>query len=69
VVDFLVPEAKLVTEVDGPIHALQGERDRIHQELLEEVGLTFLRFSIAAVETRLADVLLSIDACVKKQTP
>ncbi|NJL48294.1 MAG: DUF559 domain-containing protein [Leptolyngbyaceae cyanobacterium SM2_5_2] len=65
VVDFYISQARLVTEVDGPIHNCQKECDQQRQALLEELGLTFLRFTTATVEKNLPRVLLEIDQAVE----
>jgi len=58
-VDFYSPEAKLVLEIDGPIHDTQQEQDEIRQDILESLGFTILRFTNE-------DVLENIDAVLKK---
>ncbi|MFE4108588.1 endonuclease domain-containing protein [Almyronema epifaneia] len=65
VVDFYVPQSRLVIEIDGPVHALQRDRDRERQALLEELDLVFLRFSTSEVEERLSETLLKIDQYVR----
>src|SRR5689334_456207 len=57
VVDFLCAEADLVVEVDGPIHALQQKADQERQNILESLGLSFLRFSTEDVEQHLDKVI------------
>ncbi|MBM3933762.1 MAG: endonuclease domain-containing protein [SAR202 cluster bacterium] len=59
IVDFYSPEAKLVLEIDGPIHDTQQEQDEIRQDILESLGFTILRFTNE-------DVLENIDAVLKK---
>ena len=46
IVDFHCTEARLVIEVDGPIHHYSREEDAIRQELLEALGLRVVRFRI-----------------------
>lgn len=60
VVDFYCPAARLVVEVDGPIHEAQQKADAERQELLESLGLRFLRLPAAQVERDLAAALASI---------
>ncbi len=59
ITDFYCPKAKLVIEVDGAQHFEEDAReyDRIRDEVLQNLGLTVLRF------TNL-DVLSSIDGVV-----
>jgi very-short-patch-repair endonuclease len=45
IVDFYCPEAGLVIEVDGPIHAGFIEEDAFRQEYLEHLDLRVLRFT------------------------
>ena len=61
VVDFYIPQARLIVEIDGLIHTEQQDKDRERQALLEQLGLQFLRFSTAQVEQNLPQVLLTID--------
>ncbi len=60
IVDFYCAEARLVVEVDGPIHDTQVEEDRFRQEMLEACGLTVIRFTNEEVQTKLGVVLTSI---------
>jgi very-short-patch-repair endonuclease len=45
IVDFYCANAKLVIEVDGPIHLYQKEEDSIRQAFIEGQGLRMLRFT------------------------
>ncbi len=53
IVDFCCSRARLVIEVDGPIHDFQKSEDDARQRFLESCGLRILRFSNSEV---LADV-------------
>ena len=64
VVDFYISQSRLVIEVDGPIHDRQKDYDQQRQALLEELGLSFLRFTTATVEKNLLIVLVEIDQAV-----
>jgi len=57
VVDFYAATARLVVEVDGPVHESQRQADRERQDLLESLGLRFLRVSSEDVERDLDSVL------------
>jgi very-short-patch-repair endonuclease len=57
IVDFYCDAAKLVIEVDGPIHLGQQERDADRQAYLEMLGLTVLRFTNDDVLRRLPKCL------------
>jgi very-short-patch-repair endonuclease len=50
VVDFYCATERLVIEVDGLIHESQQESDRQRQELLESLGLRFVRVSSQLIE-------------------
>jgi very-short-patch-repair endonuclease len=62
IVDFYCAKAKLVIEVDGPIHQYQGEEDSIRQEYLERQGLKVLRFSNDLVLSNIDDVIKKISS-------
>jgi len=69
VVDFYAPEKRLVVEVDGGVHATQVEHDRERQELLETLGLRFLRVPAELVERDLAAVLQTIRTALAQAVP
>jgi very-short-patch-repair endonuclease len=60
IVDFYCNTAKLVIEVDGPIHKYQAEEDKIKQEYLESHEYKVLRFSNEAVINSIGNVLSQI---------
>jgi adenine-specific DNA-methyltransferase len=64
VVDFYCAPARLVVEVDGPIHEHQRAADVRRQELLESLGLRFVRVTAHQVETDRAAVLAAIRAAL-----
>jgi very-short-patch-repair endonuclease len=57
VVDFLCPEEMLAVEVDGKIHESQREADALRQEIIEALGLRFVRVTAEQVEHDLCEVL------------
>src|SRR5690606_9590875 len=59
-VDFFCASERLIVEVDGLIHEQQKEDDAIRQELLESLGLRFVRVTANEVETDIANVLVKI---------
>jgi very-short-patch-repair endonuclease len=61
IVDFYIPSARLIIEIDGSIHALQSDADQERQILLEQLGLQFLRFTTHQIEKTLPQVLQAID--------
>jgi very-short-patch-repair endonuclease len=62
IVDFFCGAERLVVEVDGGVHETQQEYDQQRQELLEFLGLRFVRVSSQQVETDLNGVLETIRA-------
>jgi very-short-patch-repair endonuclease len=50
IVDFYCPAARLIVEVDGPIHQAQLPRDRERDLRLSSQGYCLLRFTNAEVE-------------------
>lgn len=66
IVDFYCAEARLVVEVDGPIHQYHQEEDAIRQEFIESQGLHLLRFTTDQVNQNLAAVLEQISAALGK---
>lgn len=66
VLDFFCAQARLAVEVDGAIHLEQMQADRLRQELIEEVGIRFVRVTADAVEQHLPDVLTSIRAALNE---
>ncbi|MFS8968230.1 DUF1156 domain-containing protein, partial [Synechococcus sp. H55.4] len=69
VVDFFCKEEALIVEVDGPIHEHQKDLDRQRQELLESLGLRFVRLSSHLVETNLPVALDRIRAAFRPLPP
>ena len=65
IVDFYCPEARLVIEVDGPIHEFTQDEDTQRQLKLEERGLRVLRFTNDQVLSELKDVLSEIAESLK----
>jgi very-short-patch-repair endonuclease len=60
IVDFYCAEARLIIEVDGPIHDYTPEEDAIRQEFLEAQGFRVLRFKNDDVMGNLAGVVAQI---------
>ena len=60
VVDFFCASERLIVEIDGGIHESQKNLDHQRQQLLESLGLRFLRVSSEQVETNIAGVLTLI---------
>jgi len=64
VVDFYCPEARLVIEVEGPIHQYTREEDAIRREFLESLGLRILQFTNDEVDSALDSVIEKIAAAL-----
>lgn len=45
VADFYCARARLILEIDGPVHAFQMEQDVERQSILEEMGFRVIRFT------------------------
>ena len=60
VVDFYCASDRLAVEVDGPIHDCQGAEDALRQELLEALGIQFVRLENQEVEGDLLSALEKI---------
>ena len=67
IVDFLCAESKLVVEVDGPIHETQHDADALRQEVLESLGLRFVRVPADQVEHDLPHVLSIVRAALEER--
>ena len=60
VVDFYAAEARLIIEIDGPIHEYTQEEDALRQEYLESLNLHVIRFTNDQVLYDIEAVLKSI---------
>ena len=61
VVDFYCVEARMIVEVDGPIHEGQREQDQSRTDFLRTLDLEVLRFRNEDVLTDLRTVLARIE--------
>jgi len=64
IVDFYCPNAKLVVEVDGPIHQYTSEEDAVRQEYLEALELRVIRFTNEQVLNEIGSVITQITEAV-----
>ncbi len=69
ILDFYCAEARLVVEVDGPIHQYTPAEDAIRQTFLEAQGLRVLRFTDRQVLESLDSVLKQIAAALSEPLP
>jgi very-short-patch-repair endonuclease len=65
VVDFYCPDEQLVVEVDGQIHESQREADALRQEIIEALGVRFIRVTAEQVDHDLPAVLALIHSAFK----
>jgi very-short-patch-repair endonuclease len=68
IVDFYCPQARLVVEVDGPVHQYTHEEDMVRQEFLQSLGLRVLRFTDDEVMSSLEGVIHQIDEALRDTT-
>jgi very-short-patch-repair endonuclease len=61
IVDFYCKDAKLVIEVDGPIHQRQVKEDAIRQGYLESLKLKVIRFTNDMVMNDITEVMKQIE--------
>ncbi len=57
IADFYCAEAKLVVEVDGPVHEGLKEQDAKRDKALRERGYGIMRVSVEDVDRRMPEVL------------
>ena len=62
VVDFYCSTERLAVEVDGSIHDMQRDADQARQELIESLGIRFVRLTNDEVEHYLQQSLATIRA-------
>ena len=68
IADFYCHKYKLVIELDGDYHFTQDQMKKDHERtrMLEENGLTVIRFKNEMIETSIDEVLASIHSKVEK---
>jgi very-short-patch-repair endonuclease len=64
ILDFFCFEAKLVIEVDGPIHLSRHDYDIERSKYIESSGLKIIRFTNTEIENRIEWVLKKIQNAV-----
>src|SRR5690606_34253297 len=69
IVDFYCSQARLVVEVDGPIHEQQQEYDELRQAFIESLGLRVLRFTNDEVLGDIESVLARIEEALQSPPP
>lgn len=69
IVDFCCLKARLIVEVDGPIHDDQAERDGARDEFLQAAGYRILRFRNDAVLRDIEAVIAAIRTALDMPLP
>ncbi len=64
IADFVCVKAKLIVEIDGPIHKFQQEYDKFRQKQIESDGFTVLRFTNLEVNNQLIQVCRKIESAL-----
>ncbi len=62
IVDFYCSKLKLVIEIDGGVHLKQKNYDTFRQEIIENKGYQFLRFSNKEIINNLPKVLNQLES-------
>jgi len=68
VVDFYCVAARLVVEVDGPVHNSKRDEDEFRQDFLESLDLKVLRFTNEEVLTDIPVVVNRIEQTCNERT-
>jgi predicted helicase/very-short-patch-repair endonuclease len=69
IVDFYAREARLIIEVDGPIHEKQKEYDEMRQAYLESLGYRVVRFTNEQVLQNIDAVLAILQKVLSRPHP
>ena len=67
IVDFYCPKAKLVIEIDGPVHLGQKEHDQEREKLLTEMDYQVVRFNNAEIKNHIDQVMAAIHNLCKER--
>jgi very-short-patch-repair endonuclease len=62
VVDFCCLEKKLVIEVDGEIHELKADRDKVREDYLVRMGYQIVRFQAREIFQNMNGVILALES-------
>jgi very-short-patch-repair endonuclease len=66
IADFYCHHARLIIEVDGPVHNKQKDYDQARTELLEAVKYNVIRFSNNEIENDIESVLQKLKSTIDK---
>jgi very-short-patch-repair endonuclease len=70
IVDFFVPDLKLIIEIDGNSHFNKGEYDRYREDKLKSLGFIIVRYTEGDVLHNLQEIsnsLLHTIECIKNK--
>ncbi|MCL4507291.1 MAG: DUF559 domain-containing protein [Chloroflexi bacterium] len=67
IVDFYCHAARLVVEIDGPIHEQQRDHDAERSQIFQSLGLQVIRFTNDDVQYNLLEVLRKIRAVCRER--
>ncbi|XWN37335.1 MAG: endonuclease domain-containing protein [Balneola sp.] len=67
IVDFFCKELRLAIEIDGSSHDYKVQYDQKRQEKLEELGITFLRFSEKDTKENPDHIVNEIESWIKSR--
>ena len=65
IVDFYCRELKLAIEIDGRSHDFKIEADKERQYLIEQLGVSFLRFSESDAKRNTEGVVMEIEKWIE----
>ena len=66
IVDFFCHEIRLAIEIDGNSHDFKYEYDNRREGILEQLGVTFIRFDDLQVKNDMVSVLGALDMKIKE---
>ena len=66
IVDFYCPELMLAIEIDGNSHDYKYEQDIFRQNNLEQLGITFVRFSDLSVKKEMENVIRTLEQTIEE---
>lgn len=72
IVDFYIPKAKIVIEIDGDSHfesTLSQEKDRVRDMFLNSRGLKVIRFTNNDIHMSFESVCEEIENQIRRNTP
>jgi very-short-patch-repair endonuclease len=66
IIDFYCPELQLAIEIDGNTNDYNFDKDEQRQEILERLGIRFVRFSDYEVKHKINDVLRALEFAISE---